>query len=137
MSPDAMASVPEAMQGFGFDDLNSAAGRPLANQDPDASAVIAEVFRRDGIDLRQSISLRSVTPAGPAHQHHRLDLDDGAKVRATHVLIAVGRRPPATDLGLDAAGVEVDDRGYIATDRHRPPPPTASMPPATSPGGCS
>jgi pyruvate/2-oxoglutarate dehydrogenase complex dihydrolipoamide dehydrogenase (E3) component len=32
------------------------------------------------------------------------------------VLLAVGRRPNTDDLGLDAAGVEVDKRGYIKVD---------------------
>src|SRR3546814_18031007 len=37
-------------------------------------------------------------------------------VRGTHVLIAVGRRPNTDDLGLSAAGVEVDSRGYVRVD---------------------
>lgn len=86
------------------------ADRLLANQDHDASAIITEVFRREGIDVRLSTSLKAVAQ-GPL-----LELDDGTTVSATHLLIAVGRRPPSTALGLDAAGVEVDDRGYVRTD---------------------
>jgi pyruvate/2-oxoglutarate dehydrogenase complex dihydrolipoamide dehydrogenase (E3) component len=37
-------------------------------------------------------------------------------VLASHVLLAVGRRPNTDDLGLDKAGVEIDARGYIAVD---------------------
>ncbi|NUR28473.1 MAG: FAD-dependent oxidoreductase [Catenulispora sp.] len=86
--------------------------RLLPGQDPDASAVIADVLRRDGIDVRLSASLKAVAP-GP-----RLQLDDGTAVVATHVLVAVGRRPSAADLGLDVAGVETDHLGYIRTDKH-------------------
>ncbi len=45
-------------------------------------------------------------------------MDDGTTLAATHILVAVGRKPSASDLALEAAGVEVDDRGYIRTDRH-------------------
>jgi pyruvate/2-oxoglutarate dehydrogenase complex dihydrolipoamide dehydrogenase (E3) component len=88
------------------------ADRLLAGQDPDASTVIADVFRRDGIEVRVSTALKSVEPGPLVH------LDDGTTVSATHILIAVGRRPPATGLALEAAGVEVDSRGYITTNEH-------------------
>lgn len=35
------------------------------------------------------------------------------EVAGTHVLLAVGRRPNTDDLGLDKAGIELDQRGYI------------------------
>ncbi|WP_020388699.1 dihydrolipoyl dehydrogenase family protein [Kribbella catacumbae] len=88
------------------------ADRLLSDQDPDASAIITEVLRRDGIDVHLSTRLKSVVQ-GP-----RLELDDGTSLAATHILIAAGRRPPAVDLGLGAAGVDVDHRGYIRTDQH-------------------
>ena len=37
-------------------------------------------------------------------------------VRGSHVLMAVGRRPNTDDLGLEAAGITVDERGYITVD---------------------
>jgi pyruvate/2-oxoglutarate dehydrogenase complex dihydrolipoamide dehydrogenase (E3) component len=38
------------------------------------------------------------------------------EVIGTHVLLAVGRTPNTSDLGLDKAGVATDDRGYIIVD---------------------
>jgi len=38
------------------------------------------------------------------------------EIEGTHVLLAVGRQPNTGDLGLDAAGVARDDRGYIAVN---------------------
>ena len=35
------------------------------------------------------------------------------------VLVAVGRRPNSRDLGLDKAGVAVDDKGFIKVDEQR------------------
>ena len=46
-----------------------------------------------------------------------LECKRGRKVaEGSHVLLAVGRTPNTADLGLDAAGVEVDERGYIEVD---------------------
>jgi len=38
------------------------------------------------------------------------------EIGGSHVLLAVGRRPNTDDLGLEAAGVAVDEHGYIAVD---------------------
>jgi pyruvate/2-oxoglutarate dehydrogenase complex dihydrolipoamide dehydrogenase (E3) component len=38
------------------------------------------------------------------------------QVHGTHVLLAVGRRPNTDDLGLEKAGVAVDERGYVVVD---------------------
>jgi pyruvate/2-oxoglutarate dehydrogenase complex dihydrolipoamide dehydrogenase (E3) component len=46
-----------------------------------------------------------------------VDCGDGApRVHGTHVLLAVGRRPNTDDLGLEKAGVAVDERGYVVVD---------------------
>src|SRR5690606_38212032 len=37
---------------------------------------------------------------------------------ASDVLLAIGRQPNTDDLGLDRAGVAVDERGYIHVDEH-------------------
>jgi pyruvate/2-oxoglutarate dehydrogenase complex dihydrolipoamide dehydrogenase (E3) component len=39
-------------------------------------------------------------------------------IAGSHVLLAVGRRPNTDDLGLAAAGVAVDGRGYVVVDDH-------------------
>ena len=38
------------------------------------------------------------------------------EIRASHVLLATGRRPNTDDLGLEKAGIETDQRGYIRVD---------------------
>ena len=46
-----------------------------------------------------------------------LDCESGAPAAAgSHLLLAVGRRPNTDDLGLDQAGVETDEKGYIVVD---------------------
>ena len=53
--------------------------------------------------------------------HHEISVDlDCAygppQGSATHLLLAAGRRPNTDDLGLEQAGVLVDERGYIIVD---------------------
>jgi dihydrolipoamide dehydrogenase len=44
-------------------------------------------------------------------------LTDGREVTGSHCLLAVGSVPNTEDLGLESAGVETDDAGYIRLDR--------------------
>ena len=44
--------------------------------------------------------------------------DDGRSVRGSHALLAIGSVPNSENLGLEAAGVEVDERGYVAVSQH-------------------
>ncbi len=91
-----------------------AADRLLPREDPDASRVIANVFGRDGIDVRTSTRVDRVTTKAdtPATLH----LADGTTVTAEHLLVAVGRTPITDDLDPDAAGIRLDERGHIVTD---------------------
>jgi NAD(P) transhydrogenase len=43
-------------------------------------------------------------------------LDDGTELRADKVLVALGRVANVSDLGLDAAGIEVTERGHVRVD---------------------
>ncbi len=45
-------------------------------------------------------------------------LDSGEEVSADLLLVSVGRRPETRDIGLEHAGVTIDDRGYIDVDEH-------------------
>ena len=44
--------------------------------------------------------------------------DDGRVARGSHALLAIGSIPNSDGLGLDAAGVEVDDGGYVPINHH-------------------
>ncbi|HEV7435133.1 MAG TPA: FAD-containing oxidoreductase [Pseudorhizobium sp.] len=87
--------------------------RLIGREDPEISDAIREILETEGIQVRTSAEcIRfSRRPRGVAVG---LSCTDGEpEVIGSDVLLATGRRPNTDDLGLEAAGVEVDDRGYI------------------------
>ena len=45
-------------------------------------------------------------------------LEGGRDIEGSHLLVAAGRRPNTDDLGCDAAGLELDERGFVVTNDH-------------------
>jgi len=88
--------------------------RLLGKEEPAASEVIAQVFKRDGIELR--LGAKAVRVRYPAPDTVRVELDDGSILDAQHLLVAVGPTPVTEGLGLESAGVGRDERGFIRTD---------------------
>jgi pyruvate/2-oxoglutarate dehydrogenase complex dihydrolipoamide dehydrogenase (E3) component len=90
--------------------------RLIAREDHDVSQAIREALEAEGIKVRLESECIRFAPRGS-------DIAVGVNCAAgepeevgTHVLLAVGRRPNTDDLGLEAAGVKVDARGYILVD---------------------
>jgi pyruvate/2-oxoglutarate dehydrogenase complex dihydrolipoamide dehydrogenase (E3) component len=87
--------------------------RLVGKEDPDVSDEIANILESDGIEVRLNAKCIAVDRDSQGISIN-VDCQSGDKqVRGSHVLIAVGRTPNTDDLGLDAAGIERDDRGYI------------------------
>ena len=90
--------------------------RLIGREDEDVSAAVAEILEAEGIALRLGAKCIRLAPHGEGVSVG-VDCASGAPaVVGSHVLLAVGRRPNTDDLGLDAAGVETDARGYIKVD---------------------
>jgi pyruvate/2-oxoglutarate dehydrogenase complex dihydrolipoamide dehydrogenase (E3) component len=90
--------------------------RLVRREDEDVSDAIQEIMKGEGIRLRLNAKCFAFSKRG-AEIVARLDCSEGPnEISGTHLLLAVGRRPNTDDLGLDKAGVEVDERGYIAVD---------------------
>lgn len=94
--------------------LVEAEERLLAGEEPESSAVLDAVLRREGIDVRLGARLIGVTVDGGSPT---LLLDDGSRVAADALLFAVGRTASLDGLGLEAAGIAVAG-GAIVTDAH-------------------
>ncbi len=85
----------------------------LSREDPDASEAIEGALRREGIELRLRSAAQSVAREGDATV---VRLADGSRVRGSHLLLALGRRPNTDGLGCEAGGVALDERGYVEAD---------------------
>jgi pyruvate/2-oxoglutarate dehydrogenase complex dihydrolipoamide dehydrogenase (E3) component len=78
---------------------------------------IREIIEREGIAIRTGRRMHPLLPQHAAGIAVGVDCTEGEpEVVASHVLLAVGRRPNTDDLGLEAAGVATDARGFITVD---------------------
>jgi pyruvate/2-oxoglutarate dehydrogenase complex dihydrolipoamide dehydrogenase (E3) component len=92
------------------------APRLISREDEDVSAAIKALFDGEGIAVRTDAECITLERRGEDIVVG-VDCKEGAPaVLGSHVLMAVGRRPNTDDLGLDRAGVTLDDRGYIVVD---------------------
>lgn len=93
--------------------------RLLSRLDPAISEAVAAALRADGVDVRLYSPAQSARRVGlPDGEGVVVQLADGSQITGDALLVATGRQPATTSLGLDAAGVEVTDRGFVATDDH-------------------
>ncbi len=91
-----------------------AAPRILPREDPLAAAELARALVEDGVELRTGSGVARIEPATPGRGV--LHLESGQQVAFSRLLLAVGRSPRTRDVGMAAAGVEVDDRGFVVVD---------------------
>jgi NAD(P) transhydrogenase len=89
--------------------------RLLSFLDDECSQVMAECFRAAGMKILPETSVARVE-SGPAGVMVRLDTD--AVLRPEKVIFAAGRVGNVDGLGLEAIGVELDERGRIRVDDH-------------------
>ncbi|MFM8349920.1 MAG: NAD(P)H-quinone dehydrogenase [Actinomycetales bacterium] len=94
--------------------LVSSRDRVLPGEDADAAQVIEDVFQRAGIAVLGRSRAASAVATSDGVQ---VTLTDGRTIEGSHVLMAVGSDPNTGDLGLQQAGVDVDERGFITVDR--------------------
>lgn len=92
------------------------APRLIAREDPEISDAVRDVLEGEGIEIHTGACCIGFTPAGERIAVQVDCAEDEPKVEGSHVLLAVGRRPNTDDLGLERAGVETDERGYIKVD---------------------
>ena len=75
---------------------------------------LAVALRRDGIEL---VLGANATAARRDADEYVLEIDDGRALRGDRLLVATGRRPRVSGLGLESVGVPADPRG-IPVDAH-------------------
>ena len=90
--------------------------RLIGREDEDVSQAVREILEAEGIEFRLNAKCISLAKRD-SNVSVSVTCEDGTpEVIGSHVLLAVGRIPNTSDLGLDKAGVATDDRGYIVVD---------------------
>src|SRR4029079_5896029 len=86
------------------------AGKALADEDPELAGFVLEQLAEEGISIHQDTTVDSVEGG---LRRVRVDVSVGGEkhvVEGSHLLIAAGRRPSTSDLGLEVAGIRYDER---------------------------
>jgi dihydrolipoamide dehydrogenase len=89
-----------------------AVDRVLAAEEPFVSEQIGAALAARGVDIRTGV--KAVAASRGEGGQVSLRLEDGEELRGDELLVAVGRRPRTTELGLETAGVEAG--GYLEVD---------------------
>ncbi len=126
-APESLAVVGAGAVGMEFADVFNAYGtkvtviealdRILPLEDKESSATVQRSFKKRGVDFHTSAMVEA---AEIGEKSVLLTFKDKKGEEQTlavqHVLSAVGRVPNSSDLGLEAAGVQLDERGFFAVD---------------------
>jgi pyruvate/2-oxoglutarate dehydrogenase complex dihydrolipoamide dehydrogenase (E3) component len=125
--PESVAVIGSGVTGVEFVHMFSSFGanvtlivsrqQVLPGKDPEVAAVLEQEFMRRGVKLVIGARAEAIerTDDGEEVVVH---CDDGRRVRATHAVLAIGSVPNTADIGLDAAGVDLDDGGYVPINHH-------------------
>jgi pyruvate/2-oxoglutarate dehydrogenase complex dihydrolipoamide dehydrogenase (E3) component len=90
--------------------------RVISREDDDISEAVRNILENEGVEMHLNAECITLAPGGDGVRVG-LSCEQGPpEVTGTHLLLAVGRRPNTDDLGLDKAGIETDDRGYVKVD---------------------
>ncbi|MCZ7594032.1 MAG: FAD-dependent oxidoreductase [Hyphomicrobium sp.] len=87
------------------------ADKALADEDPELSKFVLEQLAEEGVSVHEGTKVESIEGA---LGRVRVNVSVGGEkhvVEGSHLLLAVGRRPSTSDLGLEAAGIRHDGRG--------------------------
>jgi pyruvate/2-oxoglutarate dehydrogenase complex dihydrolipoamide dehydrogenase (E3) component len=90
--------------------------RLIGREDEDISQAVREILEAEGINIRLNAECVSLAKRDSGVAVGLTCEEGSPEAVGTHVLLAVGRIPNTSDLGLDRAGVTTDQRGYILVD---------------------
>jgi NAD(P)H dehydrogenase (quinone) len=99
--------------------LVSSRDRVLPHEDAAAAKALEEVFRRRGMNVLSRSRAARVRRSGPGGNGDGVvvTLADGREVTGSHCLMTVGMVPNTSGIGLEEAGVRLDDHGFIVVDK--------------------
>lgn len=90
--------------------------RLIGREDEDVSDAVRKIVELEGIQLRLNAKCISLAKRGSGIAVGVACEEGSPEVSGSHVLLAVGRTPNTHDLGLDHAGVAMNEHGHIIVD---------------------
>jgi pyruvate/2-oxoglutarate dehydrogenase complex dihydrolipoamide dehydrogenase (E3) component len=88
-----------------------------AREDDDVAAAILELMRDEGIVVHLGAEAREVRGRSGDRVSLRIRTAAGEQpIEATDILVATGRTPNTAGIGLDRAGVKLDERGFVVVN---------------------
>jgi len=87
----------------------------LGGLDQEIARTAQRTFEKQGLQFRTGMWVESVVRNG---DKCTVNIKGGETIECDRVLVSAGRSPNTKTLGLDAAGVQTDQRGFIVTDDH-------------------
>jgi pyruvate/2-oxoglutarate dehydrogenase complex dihydrolipoamide dehydrogenase (E3) component len=91
-------------------------GQLMGREDPDVAEAVADIMREDGIEVLLNTQTTRATQEG-SQILLTVNTPEGERtLEGSHLLVAAGRPPNTETLDLDAAGIEMDKRGFIKTN---------------------
>jgi pyruvate/2-oxoglutarate dehydrogenase complex dihydrolipoamide dehydrogenase (E3) component len=97
--------------------LVDSAPRLLEREHHSIGELLGELLSGEGISVHTEANAVSVATPGGSSSAVLLTLQDGVEIAAEQLVIATGRRPRTRDLGLEEAGVRIDERGIEVDER--------------------
>ena len=91
------------------------APRLIPREEPAVAEILADILRRDGIDLRLN---RTAARAELSADKAGLVLDDGSRLMADRLVVATGRAAHLDGLGLEALDIRPGRGGFVDIDDH-------------------
>lgn len=93
--------------------------RLMMIEDEDVSDEVATILREDGITVLTSSMPVRAEPADGGRLRLTVRTEDGERqLEGSHLLAAIGRIPNTEALATDAAGIRLNDRGFIEVDKY-------------------
>ena len=90
--------------------------RILSRAEPVISEHLRKYMEEDGVTIYTSASISEAKKAGDEREVIVKINGETIRLKAQHILVAVGRKPNTENLGLEKVGVKTDERGFIKVD---------------------
>ncbi len=90
--------------------------RLISREDADVSEAVREILENEGIRMLTDTGDWRIEKRGDGLACQMTCGGAATEAEGSHLLVATGRDPNTHDLGLEAAGVDLDARGFIEVD---------------------